>query len=50
MGMIKPGYILTQGYSASMPNYTTSCISIPNDGDNSACLSKQGFSLIICTS
>ena len=32
------------------PNYTTSYISIPNDGDNSTCLSNQSFSLIICTS
>ena len=53
MGMIQPGYISTQGFQCfnvtqgHKPSYTTSYISIPNNGDDSTCLSKQGFHLAI---
>ena len=53
MESILPGYILTQGFQCfnvtqgHKPSYTTSYISIPNDGDNPTCISKQGFRLAI---
>ena len=52
MGAIRPvfinvGFQCYECYRGTQASYTTSYISIPNDGDDLTCSTKQGFRLAI---